>query len=234
VKNQGRIIRNQILPYTAGRLSCIANLIPPSSSEAYALDVGCSTGIMTNMVQGKGYTYVGLDISKDVLRSGNYFNDRKGNYLLQGNAFSLPFKRRFKLVVALEIIEHLQDPLNLVTGISNVLLDDGYAVVSTPNRASLEGFKGKIQEIVLKKRWNAWDTEHKHVFSSFEFLSLLNASFSVIRVCGYYFLPEIPFREELAKNWRLVDSLRFSRTCREPFNMLGFQTIALLKKVPVE
>ena len=151
VKNEEIILENPMSPYNVGRQRCITDLIPSSSSLAYALDVGCGIGMMAERVMKKGYIYVGLDVSKDILLRGSRLNSKGNIHFLQGEARSLPFKRCFKLVIALEIIEHLKDPHKLLTQINNILLDGGYLVISTPNKVSLEGIKGKIQELILKK-----------------------------------------------------------------------------------
>lgn len=103
-------------------------------------------------------------------------------------------------------------------------------LISTPNRFSAEGIKGKMQELILKKRWAAWNTEHKHIFSSFEFLALLNKQFSAIEVWGYYFLPHLA-PEKIERALRFSSQLRFSKSHHQPFNMVGFQTTALLKRI---
>lgn len=231
LKNEEVILKGTMSPYNLGRLRLLTDLIPASSSAAYALDVGCSTGIMAKVVRKKGYTYVGLDVSKDVLLKASRLRSKGTIHFLQGDVSSLPFKRCFKLVIALEIIEHLKDPYKLLTEINNILLDRGYLIISTPNKVSPEGIRGKIQELVLKKRWSAWNIEHKHIFSSFEFLYLFKENFSILRVGGYYFLPRITFTEKFEGKWWFCSHLRFLRTHITPLNMLGFQTIALLKKV---
>ncbi len=218
--------------FDIGRSKCLASLIPPTPSAAYALDLGCGSGLMTEIVGKKGYTYVGLDISKNALLKAHESNSTDYVHFLQGDVDSLPLKRLFKLVIALEIIEHLQDPRKLLVAINKVLLDNGYLVISTPNRVSLEGFKGKMEERLLKKRWNAWNMEHKHIFSSFEFLSLFDENFSLIQVLGYYFLPKIA-SERFEQKWWFGRHLRFLNAHRWPLSFLGFQTIALLKKVRV-
>ena len=186
---------------------------------------------MAETIRKKGYRYLGLDISKDVLVKGSRLSRKGDTHFLHGDVRSLPAKRCFKLVIALEIIEHLEDPYKLLAEINNILLDGGYLMVSTPNKFSLEGVIGKTAELLLKKRWSAWNIEHKHIFSSFEFLALLKEYFSVLRVCGYYFLPIIPFTKKFRGKWWFGSHLRFLRTYHKPLNMLGFQTIVLLKKV---
>ena len=94
--------------YNVGRFRCITDLIPSTSSPAYALDVGCSTGRIAQIVRKKGYEYVGLEISKDKLLKASNLRSKGDVCFLQGDAISLPCKCCFKLVVATEIIEHLE------------------------------------------------------------------------------------------------------------------------------
>jgi SAM-dependent methyltransferase len=226
-----------VSPYNIGRLRCIADLIPPTHHPLISLDIGCGTGIagmIAGIVIKKGYTYMGVDISKDTLSKFNRIAHTKHEcdvHLLQADACSLPLKHGLKLVMALEVIEHVNDPNKLLVEIDNILVEGGYLIISTPNKLSLEGFKGKIQELVAKKRWSAGNIEHKYIFSSSEFLSLLKQRFLVLRVLGYYFPPKIPFTEEIEGKWWFGSHLRFSGIYQRLFNMLGFQTIALLKKV---
>lgn len=58
----------------------------------------------------------------------------------------LPFNKNcFNLVVALEIIEHVENPHKLLMEVNDVLISNGLFIISTPNRISLEGVKGRIQ-----------------------------------------------------------------------------------------
>ena len=217
------MVYNQLSLYNTGRLRCIADLIPSASSFAYALDVGCGTGIwnaqMCKIVKSKGYMYIGLDISKEFLLKDK--NLTMNAYILS-DACSLPSKPCFKLVIALEIIEHLDNPEKLLAEISGILAKGGYLIISTPNKFSLEGIWGKTREFFGSKKWVAWDEEHKHIFSSIQFLAILKKYFSVVQVLGYYLLLSPPFLEKATS---------MLKTHYRPLNKLGFQTIGLLKKV---
>jgi 2-polyprenyl-3-methyl-5-hydroxy-6-metoxy-1,4-benzoquinol methylase len=219
-------------PYDLERVKCVVSLIPLSQSTAYALDLGCGDGMIGKTITKKGYVYIGLDISRTAILKGKNSQTKSSNiHFLRGDVNHLPFKPRFKLVVALEIIEHLENPCKLLVEINNVLSEDGYLVISTPNRVSLEGLKGKAQEFVLGKRWTAWNTGHKHIFSSFEFLRLLAADLSITKVLGYYFLPEVSSGSPAsARVGSLGRHLRFLKTHKWPLNLFGFQTIAVLNK----
>jgi 2-polyprenyl-3-methyl-5-hydroxy-6-metoxy-1,4-benzoquinol methylase len=185
---------------------------------------------MSETLRRKGYIYVGLDISKTAILKGKSSQTKSGDiHFVRGDVSCLPFKRRFKLVLALEIVEHLKDPYELLVEINKVLFDGGYLVISTPNRISPEGLIGRVQELVVGKRWSAWNEEHKHIFSSFEFLHMLKMDFSAMKVLGYYFLPKVALVKFEGK-WWFGKHLRFLKTYRWPLSLFGFQTAALLKK----
>lgn len=184
---------------------------------------------MRELVKKKGYTYIGGNIAKDQLQADmesiRTSKQGDGAYLLD-DACALPFARRFKLVIALEVIEHLDDPKKLLAEIDGILLEDGYLIISTPNKFSMEGINGKIKSVLTGKQWNAWDAEHKHVFASPEFLSLVSKRLSINKVCGYYIVPTLPGTFRTINNMSI-----FLRTYHQtPLNRFCFQTIVLLRK----
>jgi 2-polyprenyl-3-methyl-5-hydroxy-6-metoxy-1,4-benzoquinol methylase len=224
------IFGNSMSLYDSERLKCMVKLIPQGSSASNALDLGCRTGLMAQTVRKKGYSYVGLDIARNVLFEGHRLKGRNPANFVEGDACFLPFSLNFKLVLALEVIEHLKNPRKLLGEIERVLLSDGYLLISTPNRLSAEGAMGRLQTLLTGKLWKAWNKEHRHIFSSFELMSLLRNSFSVEDVWGYYYLPNL-LPEKFERKLRLYDPLRYYKTNHKMVNMFGFQFIVLLRKI---
>jgi ubiquinone/menaquinone biosynthesis C-methylase UbiE len=96
------------------------------------------------------------------------------NYV-RADANSLPFaSKSFDSVVALEIIEHLDNGLLLLKEIRRVLKDEGLLVVSTPNTAHLQN---RFDHLVFQKETpvRPLNPYHKHEFSSKEFERLLKS-----------------------------------------------------------
>lgn len=93
------------------------------------LDTGCGTGINLKYLQILGDAY-GLDISKDALR----FSKSRGlSSLICGSADSLPFKNDlFDLVLALDVIEHIDDDLSAVRELNRVLKPGGRLIITVP------------------------------------------------------------------------------------------------------
>jgi SAM-dependent methyltransferase len=93
------------------------------------LDAGCGTGINLRYLQAYGDAY-GLDLSKEALK----FSRMRGpSPLVCGSVDMLPLKNDlFDLVVALDVIEHIQDDISAVHELNRVLRPDGCLIVTVP------------------------------------------------------------------------------------------------------
>ena len=93
------------------------------------LDAGCGTGINLKYLQILGDVY-GLDISKDAL----IFSRNRGlPSLICGSADKLPFKNElFDLVLALDVIEHIDEDLSAVRELNRVLKPGGRLILTVP------------------------------------------------------------------------------------------------------
>jgi len=93
------------------------------------LDVGCGTGINLKYLQILGDVY-GLDISKNAL----IFSQNRGlPSLICGSADKLPFKDElFDLVLALDVIEHIDEDLSAVRELNRVLKPGGRLILTVP------------------------------------------------------------------------------------------------------
>ncbi len=93
------------------------------------LDAGCGTGINLKYLQILGDVY-GLDISKNAL----IFSRTRGSHsLICGSVDKLPFKNElFDLVLALDVIEHMDDEISAVREINRVLKPGGRLIITVP------------------------------------------------------------------------------------------------------
>ncbi|HAW59006.1 MAG TPA: methyltransferase type 11 [Bacteroidales bacterium] len=93
------------------------------------LDAGCGTGINLRYLNAYGKA-CGLDISKDALK----FSSNRGlSTLICGSLDKLPLKsKQFDLVVALDVIEHVQDDLAAVLELNRVLRPGGCLIATVP------------------------------------------------------------------------------------------------------
>ena len=129
------------------------------------LDLGCGTGLALAGLAGSlpGTEVVGLDLSMAMLRQAE--QSAAIRELVQGSVEDLPFgARSFDLVSALGLMDYVQDPAAVLTGIRQILLPAGHLVFTYPSgdswaRASrdavrrLAGRSSSVRALPLASRW---------------------------------------------------------------------------------
>lgn len=104
----------------------------PNGEGQRCLDLGAGTGALAVRLRDAGWKVEAADIDPDNFEADVPFHqldlDRASDELPGGV---------FDLVTAVEIIEHLENPTNLLRVIAHALAPDGLAVVTTPNVDSL-------------------------------------------------------------------------------------------------
>jgi SAM-dependent methyltransferase len=96
-------------------------------------DLGCGSGIFTELLRREGYASVGLDISPRLLALGG--SKYPGLELIGGDAENLPFHSESLDGVLLSgLVHHFPDPRRLIVEVCRVLKPGGRFVSFDPNR----------------------------------------------------------------------------------------------------
>lgn len=118
--------------YTGRRdlvLKIVAQIDKESLKPLKILDAGCGTGINLKHLQNHSDSY-GIDISKEALR---YSGNRGLHSLICCSADRLPFSDEiFDLVLALDVIEHIDKDLAAVNEFYRVLKHGGRLIITVP------------------------------------------------------------------------------------------------------
>lgn len=111
--------------------------------DARVLDIGTSTGTNLRMLREMGFANrVGLDLSEDAIR---WCAEKGLGKVEKGDACNLPFAdQEFDLVLATDIIEHVDDDLRAVSEIYRVLAPGGTAIITVPAFQSLWGLQDTV------------------------------------------------------------------------------------------
>ncbi|MBA4388064.1 MAG: hypothetical protein C0404_08795 [Verrucomicrobia bacterium] len=107
--------------------------IPVLAPDDAILDAGCGNGAWLMALRGRGFrNLAGFDLDPSACDSGI------GSIMKWNLDDGVPELRgRFKLISAIEVIEHLERPAILLEMASRYLDRDGRMLVTTPNTASL-------------------------------------------------------------------------------------------------
>ena len=103
------------------------------------LDAGCGLAYGSARLARRAQDVFALDNAFDPLRQVRGQYEPEGVRFAQGDVSSLPFRSgSFDVVVAFEVIEHLENWQGFLTEVERVLEPSGQLIVSTPNRLYYE------------------------------------------------------------------------------------------------
>ena len=124
--------------------------------DARVLDVGTSTGTNLRMLRDGGFTNVtGLDLSDEAIR----FCREKGlGTVRKGDVCDTPFEdASFDLILATDIIEHVEDDARALAEIRRVLRPGGHALLTVPAFEALWGGQDEVSHHKRRYRTPAFD-----------------------------------------------------------------------------
>ncbi|MBD3384149.1 methyltransferase domain-containing protein [candidate division KSB1 bacterium] len=157
------------------------------------LEVGAGTGRDGFKLVDCGAVVVLLDYAKNSLEIMQQLSwqTQKPVYLVQGNAFQLPFRDQVIDVVFHQgLLEHFRNPENILEENYRVLKQNGFAIADVPQRYHIYTVVKHIL-IRLGKWFAGWETE----FSRSQLESMFRRSgFSIYSVYGDWMRPSFFYR----------------------------------------
>lgn len=129
------VVRRRLL----GRM--IATFSLPTDSSV--LDIGSSTGTNLRLLRQLGFSNVqGLDFSAEAVR---WCAEKQLGIVKRGDICALPFENeRFDMVLATDIIEHVEDDGLALREIRRVLRLGGYVLITVPAFEEIWGLQDEV------------------------------------------------------------------------------------------
>ena len=162
-------------------------------SNFKVLEVGCGPGYFLQCVEKwfpKASIFAG-DFDSSLIRFAREHTKRP--LLLQLDAQALPFsKKKFDVIVSLQVIEHLKRPMNFLKETQRCLKQKGLLLLSTPNPSG-------IPATILGEKWQGFRYDHislkaphkwKEIFSKLGFEILADGTTALT---GFKMLQKFPF-----------------------------------------
>ncbi|MBV1704961.1 MAG: bifunctional 2-polyprenyl-6-hydroxyphenol methylase/3-demethylubiquinol 3-O-methyltransferase UbiG, partial [Hyphomicrobiales bacterium] len=113
---------------------------PGAFAGLTALDVGCGGGIVSEPMARQGFAMTGIDAARATIAAARRHAEDGGldiDYRVATVAELADEGRRFDLVLALEVVEHVVDPARFVAELARVVAPGGLVALSTINRTAL-------------------------------------------------------------------------------------------------
>ena len=139
-------------------------LLALAGSPRRVLDVGCSSGYLARRLVERGAAVVGIDTDEEAAEEARAVCEE----VLVGDVESmeLPFEPgSFDVILCGDLVEHLRDPVAVLTRLRPLLARGGRLVLTTPNIANWAMRLG-----LLAGRWRytergILDRTHTHLFT---------------------------------------------------------------------
>jgi ubiquinone/menaquinone biosynthesis C-methylase UbiE len=107
--------------------------LAPQDAQLTAVDLGCGTGIMLDLLAKRFRRVVGLDASQEML--DGYDPDKLGDelLLLRGDMAALPIADgSFDIVICRSALHHMDDEIGVLAEICRVLTPNGSLILGEP------------------------------------------------------------------------------------------------------
>lgn len=181
----------------------IARIIIKTKNSGRVLDLGCGEGHILKMLSN-AYEKYGVDISKTALRLAN---DKNIHIELCNLNKDFPFDIKFNFIICSEVLEHLENPSNVLENVKKHLTKDGLFLVTTPN---VTHWRHRVS--MLFGKFSNYDKSHINFWDLNSFIKLLhNYGYEILNFYPTYFDPY--FFSKLKRTYRLFGK-QFLFICR--------------------
>lgn len=168
-------------------------------SQVRLLDVGCGAGLAAEALARLGHDVTGIDAAAEVIAAAEAHaqgQDLTLAYRVSTAEALLAEGKRFDVVTALEVIEHVADPQAFVCTLAELLTPGGILVLSTLNRTRRAYLTAKIgAEYILRMLPVGTHDWAKFVTPAEAAAILRNAGMRTVDVSGMRYAP-------LSGQWR--------------------------------
>ena len=181
----------------------VLDQVAPITKDHVVVDVGCGSGNLTLHSAEKCKLAIGLDPSESAVRFCNSINSNVHSIFIPATGDALPFPdESVDVVFFVEVIEHLDEPMKIISEIWRVLKKGGRVFVTTPNYA-FPSFWPPMEWLADQSRMVAkmgGGEQHVQKFSPSTLAGVFQkAGFESLRLGTFYQFS--PFASLLSEQW---------------------------------
>lgn len=156
-----------------GKYKKVADRLLPNSS---ILDIGCHAGAFGKILLELGHQVTGIDNDREAVEIArkNGLNIVLGD--IEDYKVLSSINKQFDVILLMDILEHLQNPANILKRLKSVLIRNGRIIATLPNVAYWA-----VRKELLFGRWNydeggILDKTHLHFYTAFSCKEMIEES----------------------------------------------------------
>lgn len=178
-------------PTNALQMAAIFEFLPDMNwKNTSTLEVACGGGVFTKKLMEMGVQHASCcDIEETCVTACRMTNPKAT--VINSSVTDLAFANdEFDLVLAIDIIEHIEPDAVMLAELNRVLRPGGYVVICTQNDMSIENVVGRMVSFIRRKEWKGWDPTHVRFYNSISLRRLLKKQgFVNVKFNGTLYLP---------------------------------------------
>jgi 2-polyprenyl-3-methyl-5-hydroxy-6-metoxy-1,4-benzoquinol methylase len=148
-------------------------LLPEEKEGLTALDIGSGYGFFTAAALRAGFSVTAINPS---VWENNIFQQMNGFRPIEAFFEDVDFTQQFDLVILSQVLEHIENPLGMLSRVRSILSPQGIVAIAVPN------FDSYWVKIFKRDGGVIWVPEHLNCFSKKSLTMLLSrAGFDVVR-----------------------------------------------------
>lgn len=158
----------------------LLSMLPASPNamgqKLHVLDLGCGNGSLSHAIAAQGYEVTGVEESEQgIAIAQRHFPTCN---FIQASIYNLPYgdlKQSFDVVIAVEVVEHLFYPKELVKAARECLKPEGRLILTTPYHGYLKNLALALSGKMDHHFHALWDGGHIKFFSVQTLTNLLES-----------------------------------------------------------
>lgn len=173
------------------------------TSGKKVLDIACGCGYGTFLIAERGAeSVVGVDLSEDAVRYGNYRYARQNLKRFVADATKFNHDHLFDVIISFETVEHIPNYVDFIKNLYDNLSDDGTLIISTPITKTTTSTPKNPFHVI---EWNFYD-----------FQNLLKEKFEIVEVM----IQEIVIQEESKRKEYNIKNRILNRISKENLKVI--------------
>lgn len=123
-------------------LSLLKKYSDDSKGKTKLLDIGCGSGYLVRQLEELGFESYGLDVWPEAIEFGQK-HEVKNLSVIRDDVINFP-DNHFDFALALDLLEHLEDEINLIKEIQRTLKPHGLVIITVPAFQFLWGVQDEV------------------------------------------------------------------------------------------